>query len=274
MPFSSCICCATRTVNLKIWSESTVSSCLTRLHALSSFEVTWFISASFVRAVVRASGCVVEQSFSVGEKLRAPVCSSDQLDMLSCRDGAMQHCQQAPVSNEFSTAVLFCSEGGKLFIQYNSHLRIRHGHPLPQHHLFRWTFFPLWPCYFYLWPPWEAEYTVSLQMHLTFVSLSVNCLPHLAFCCSSLHQCRTVSIYKDRHTDEPQLLTCWEHLSPHPLLPLFCRCLIVAGLPRTVLTVPAAQQGRLLPLCLWSWQVSGFICSPSTSADTDGHGLK
>lgn len=26
----------------------------------------------------------------------------------------MQHCQQAPVSNEFSTAVLYCSEGGKV----------------------------------------------------------------------------------------------------------------------------------------------------------------
>lgn len=51
-------------------------------------------------------GYIAEQSFSVGEKLQAPVCSSDQLDMLSCRDGAMQHCQQAPVSNEFSTAVL------------------------------------------------------------------------------------------------------------------------------------------------------------------------
>lgn len=57
---------------------------------------------------------MAEQSFSVGEKLQAPVCSSNQLDMLSCRDGAMQHCQQAPVSNEFSTAVLYCSEGGKV----------------------------------------------------------------------------------------------------------------------------------------------------------------
>lgn len=30
-----------------------------------------------------------------------------------------------------------------------------------------------------------------------------------------------------------------------PLAPTFCRCLIVAGLPRTVLAAPAAQQGCL-----------------------------
>lgn len=35
------------------------------------------------------------------------MCSSKtQPNALSCRDRAMQHCQQAPVSNEFSTAVL------------------------------------------------------------------------------------------------------------------------------------------------------------------------
>lgn len=58
----------------------------------------------------------------------------------------MQHCQQAPVSNEFSTAVLadsIAAKGGKLFIQYYSLPRIRHGHSLPQHHLVRWTLFSL-----------------------------------------------------------------------------------------------------------------------------------
>lgn len=80
---------------------------------------------------------MAEQSFSVGGKLQTPVCSSDQLDMLSCRDGAMQHCQQTPVSNEFSTAVLadsvavsVCVCGG-VFIQYYSHPGSRHGHSLP-----------------------------------------------------------------------------------------------------------------------------------------------
>lgn len=66
---------------------------------------------------VRALGCIAEQSFSVGEKRQAPVCSLEQLNMLSCRDRAMQHCQQAPVSNELSTAVLADSialTGGKV----------------------------------------------------------------------------------------------------------------------------------------------------------------
>lgn len=124
------------------------------LHVPSSPELTRFISLSLVfTRGVRALGLRSRTIHPVlVEKLQAPVCSSDQLDMLSCGDGAMQHCQQAPVSNEFSTAVLADSVVAKggwggLFIQYYSHSGIRHGHSLPQHHLVRWTFFPpVRPC--------------------------------------------------------------------------------------------------------------------------------
>lgn len=64
---------------------------------------------------VRALACRAQRSLCVAESLEAPVCSSNQLNMLSCRDGAMQPCQQAPISNEFSTAVLSCSEGGESY---------------------------------------------------------------------------------------------------------------------------------------------------------------
>lgn len=144
------------------------------------------------------------------------MCSSDQhalqLNTLSCRDGAMQHCQQAPVSNEFSTAVLadsVAARGGKLFIQYYSHPRIRHGHLL---HSVIWSggpfsLFDLVSFVYYLVE--KAQCTVSLQMHPAFVSRSVSRLPHLAltFGSFSLHQCSRLYIYKDRRTDWPQLLT-------------------------------------------------------------------
>lgn len=143
---------------------------------------------------VRALGCLAEQSASVSEKQQAPVCSSDQLDMLSCRDGAMQHCQQAPVSNEFSTAVLWCSEGGKVIYSVLQS---------PQESVMVtlclsiiWSGRPFFPSLTLLdlfITSLESRMRVSLQLHPTFVSLLAACPGSLSLS-FSLCQCDRVSI--------------------------------------------------------------------------------
>lgn len=54
----------------------------------------------------------------------------------------------------------------------------------------------------------------------------------------------------------------------------FCRCLIVAGLPRSVLTEQAAQQGLSVSLVLVALTSVWLYFQLVDDADTDSHGLK
>lgn len=107
--------------------------------------------------------------------------SSDQLDMLSCRDGAMQHCQQAPVSNEFSTAVLAVAIAASRRKVIYSVLQSPQD---PSWSLFATassgqvdpsSLFDLVSVVYY-----PTECTVSLQIHHNLVALRISRLPHLA----------------------------------------------------------------------------------------------
>lgn len=139
--------------------------------------------------------------------------------MLSCRDGAMQHCQQAPVSNEFSTAVLadsVAARGGELFIQYYSHTRICHGHPLPQSHLVRWTFFHSLTLLVLFTTSFERRIHSVSQMHLAKESATcptlLSPLP-LSLCINSAG---STFIKTGVQMGHGRSHTCRGHLFPNP----------------------------------------------------------
>lgn len=161
--------------------------------------------------------------------------------MLSCRDGAMQHCQQAPVSNEFSTAVLADSTAVRGGCYLFSHPRIHRGHSLPQHYLIRWTFFPsLTSLVLFITSFKSREHhaeelaTCPTQLSLSALFLCINTTGS-SFIKTGVQMGHGCSHAEDTSPPDP-------HHTPS-----FCRCLIVAGLSCTVITVPPAQQGCLPP---------------------------
>lgn len=150
----------------------------------------------------------------------------------------MQHCQQAPISNEFSTAVLadsVAARGGVICSVLQSPQD-------PSRSLFATALSD------------QVDNFPSLTSLVLFITSFksrehhakelATCPTLLLLCSFSLYQYSRVFIYKDRRTNGPRLLTCWGHLFPHPHhTPPFCRCLIVVALSCTVLTVLPAQQG-------------------------------
>lgn len=163
--------------------------------------------------------------------------------MLSCRDRAMQHCQQAPVSNEFSTAVLADSIAAR-----------------GERYLFSITVAPgsvmVALCHGIIWPGGPFPSLTLLVLHSKGdgdVSLQTNPDKELATCPTQLPLCALpfcicTAGFTFKKTGVSMGHSCTHAEDTSPRSPSFCRCLIVSGLPHTE---PAAWQGSLPPLLLW-----------------------